>query len=120
MAWHDTVEALNGRVLIGELPLGGKGVAVEEADDRVARWAARLEYEPETARQIALATELVATGARADLERLQLRRSGRLETPNADTARREANEMLATYNAMKVTADEETEVPPGYVGWMSW
>lgn len=110
----------SGAEIVAELPLGGKGVTPSEADERITRWKAKLEYAPESDRQQALADEIVATGARADMERLQLRRAGHVQTSDADTARREANELLGAYNAMKVTPEQEVSVPDGYAGWMSF
>lgn len=110
----------DGADLITELPENGKGVTVDEADDRVAHWAALLEFAPSTVRQVALAKGLISLGARGELQALQLRRAGHIETPGADAVVEMARNDLAAYNAIQVTVGDEDTEQVAYFGTTPW
>lgn len=97
------------------LPEGGPGVTDTEGDLLVARWRARLEFEPTGERETELAESLVELGAQGDLYRRMLLRSGYRETPTADTMKREAKDALKEYNALRITAADSAGASPASV-----
>lgn len=114
MAFLDAIEYLE------RLPAEGDPLTDTFAQLLLTRWINSLEFQPITAREWALAEMVVEDGLMAELEKEQLRASGKTIPTGVYTRISDARTLRKEYNDMRTTDADADEADKVYIGKVPW
>jgi hypothetical protein len=106
--------------LLAKLPADGDPLIEADAQVYLTRWVNSLEFQPDTDREWAVAEMVVESGVLAELERDQLRASGRIVPTEIYTRISGARALRKEYNDMRTTEGQELDAPPAYIQEVPW
>lgn len=114
MAFLEAIEYLE------KLPAEGDPLTDTDAQVFLSRWVASLEYQPTALREWALAEEVVELGVMAELEKEQLRASGRSVPTDVYVRLGNARTLRQEYNDMRTTEADTAQAAIAYTSSVPW